>query len=53
MKKSEKWGTAEQKVLVTRALEYVGIIQSEKKDAATLENKRWAWEQIAKSVNEV
>lgn len=44
---------AEQKVLVNKAMEFSDIIQSDKKDAQTCEQKRWAWDRIATSVNEV
>ena len=51
-KKSDKWGSAETKVLISKGCEFLNIIQVDRKDAGTLERKRWAWDLIANSVNE-
>ena len=53
MKKSGNWCCAEQKVLLSKALEYIKVISSIKKDAASNEKKKKAWEHIAALVNEV
>ena len=53
MKKSDNWGSAEQKVLITKAFEFIDIISVDKKDATSLERKKWVWDRIAGFINEV
>ena len=40
-------------MLVTKGFEFFDIISSDRKDTQTLEHKKWAWDQIAASVNKV
>ena len=40
MKKSDNWGSGEQKVLFTKAFEFIDIISVDKKDATSLERKK-------------
>ena len=51
-KNSDKWGYAERNVLISKGWEFLNIIKVDRKDAGTLERKRWAWDLIANSVNE-
>ena len=53
MKKGDKWGTAEVKVLLSKGFEFIEIIKLERKDTQTMEQKKMVWQRVAASVNAV